>query len=332
MIDELGPVLVGRRVDAALLEPRPQLVRVPRPQLEALQRLDEGQPRPRRLQVDLVPLELDDGRAQHLARDVLEQLLDSHHRVVVVGIGLVPLEHRELGLVLVRDALVAEVLADLVDTLQAADDEPLEVELGRDPQVEIGVELVRVRDERMCEGAAVARLEDGRLDLDEAGVVQVAPDGRDDPRSRREVLPRLVAHQQVEVALPVAELGILEPVERVGQRSGGPWPAARARRRPARALRAASSSAGPRRRRCRRGRRRPRPPVRPGRRAGCGPSGRRGRGRRACPCRAWPSHGRRCATSGRRSRPIRAARRPRAQRRRRSGHESSSGGRSWRRV
>ena len=30
---------------------------------------------------------------------------------------------------------------------------------------------------------------------------------------------RLVAHQQVEIALPVTELGILEPVERVGQRA-----------------------------------------------------------------------------------------------------------------
>jgi hypothetical protein len=44
--------------------------------------------------------------------------------------------------VLVRDALVAEVLAELVDLLEAADDQPLEVELGRDAQVEVCVELV----------------------------------------------------------------------------------------------------------------------------------------------------------------------------------------------
>ena len=55
------------------------------------------------------------------------------------------------SLTLVRDALVAEVLADLVDALQAADDKPLEIELGRDTQVEIGGELVRVRDERVRE-------------------------------------------------------------------------------------------------------------------------------------------------------------------------------------
>ncbi len=144
-------------------------------------------------------------------------VLDPRHRVLVVGICLVPLEHGELGLVLVGHALVAEVLADLIDALQAADDESLQIELRGDAQVELGVELVRVRDERVCEGPAVARLEHGRLDLDEAGGVEVLPDGRDDLRSRREVLPRLLAHQQVEVALSVAELGILEAVERVGQ-------------------------------------------------------------------------------------------------------------------
>ena len=72
-------------------------------------------------------------------RNLLEHRFDPVHRVAVVGVRLVPLEHRELGLVLVRDALVAEVLADLVHALESADDEPLEVELGRDAQVEVGL-------------------------------------------------------------------------------------------------------------------------------------------------------------------------------------------------
>ena len=99
----------------------------------------------------------------------LDDPLHARHRVAVVGVGLVPLEHRELGVVLVGDAFVAEVLADLVDPLEPADDQALEVELGRDPQVEPLVELVVVGLERARERAAVAGLEDRRLDLDEAG-------------------------------------------------------------------------------------------------------------------------------------------------------------------
>ena len=89
-----------------------------------------------------MPAEHDLRRPEHLERDVLDELLHPLHRVPEVGVGLVPLEHRELGLVLVRDALVAEVLADLVHLLEPADDQPLQVQLGRDPQVEVGVELV----------------------------------------------------------------------------------------------------------------------------------------------------------------------------------------------
>src|SRR3712207_7185376 len=50
------------------------------------------------------------------------------------------------------------------------------------PILEVDVELVVVRDERLREGAAVARLEHGRLDLDEPALVQVAPN-RGDERS-----------------------------------------------------------------------------------------------------------------------------------------------------
>ena len=104
--------------------------------------------------------------------------LDHGHDVVVVGVGLVPLEHRELGVVLEADALVAEVLADLVDALEAADDAALEVELGGDAQVEVALELVVVGHEGPRHGAAVERLQDGRLDLDEAALVEKARGSR----------------------------------------------------------------------------------------------------------------------------------------------------------
>ena len=151
-------------------------------------------------------------------RDRLDELLDPGHRVVVVRVGLVPLDHRELGRVLVGHALVAEVLGELVDALEPADDEPLEVELGRDAEVEVLVELVRVGHERVGERAAVARLEDRRLDLDEPAIVEVAPDRGHHAGAQLEVGARLLAHQQVEVALPVAGLGLGQPVEGVGQR------------------------------------------------------------------------------------------------------------------
>ena len=142
VVDELRPRLVGVRVHPALLHPPAQVVGVARPHALGLQRVDQPETLPRRLEVDLVTPEAPLRRARGLLRDRGDEVLDAGHRVLVVRVGLVPLEHRELGLVLVGDALVAEVLADLVDLLEPADDQALEVELGRDAQVEIGVELV----------------------------------------------------------------------------------------------------------------------------------------------------------------------------------------------
>ena len=95
------------------------------------------------------------------------------------------------GLCFGRDALVAEVLADLVDALQAADDQALEVELGGDAQVHRRVERVEVRHERARQCAAVDRLQDRGLDLDEALVVEEAADRGDDLGARDEDLARL---------------------------------------------------------------------------------------------------------------------------------------------
>ena len=75
-----------------------------------------------------------------------ERLAELHHRVVV-AVGLVGLEHRELGVVVAIDALVAEVAPQLVHALHAPDEHPLEVQLERDAQLHRDVERM-VRGER----------------------------------------------------------------------------------------------------------------------------------------------------------------------------------------
>ena len=151
--------------------------------------------------------------------DLGDEQLEVVGGLLVVGVGLVPLEHRELGVVLVRDALVAEVLAELVDAIDAADDQALQVELGGDPQVEVAVEGVVVGREGPGQGAAVERLQDRRLDLDEAVFVEPAAHLADGARPEREDAPALLVGDQVELAAAVAGLGVLEAVELVGRRA-----------------------------------------------------------------------------------------------------------------
>ena len=138
-----------------------------------------GEPgaRPGRREVDGLPGVVHRGRvAERGLRRRGHEALGQVHHVVVVGEGLVGLQHRELGVVPGVDALVAEHPPDLEHPLQPADDEPLEVQLQRDPQVEVDVQGVVVGDERAGRRAALDRLQHRALDLGEAQAVQVVAD------------------------------------------------------------------------------------------------------------------------------------------------------------
>src|SRR3954447_388547 len=215
-VDELRPVLVrverevlfARRGQQGLLVARGVYV-----EARLLEdRLAQRHALPRARPVDLA-------RVLDLRRDVRDELLQLVGDVVVVGVRLIPLEHRELGLVLAREALVAEVLADFVDLLEAPDDQALQVQLVGDAQVEVAVQLVVVRHERTRERSAVEALKDGGLDLQEAAAVEPVANRRDDLRAHDEQLARLLVRDQVQLAVAIARLDVLEPVELVRRRA-----------------------------------------------------------------------------------------------------------------
>ncbi len=157
------------------------------------------------------------GAADHV-RDALEHPLDHVHQVAVVRVGLVQLQHREFRVVPRRQPFVAEVAVDLVHAFEPADDEPLQVQLGRDAQVHVDVERVVVRDERLRDRAARNHLQHRRLDFHEVERVEEAAQVLHDARARAEHLAALVADDQVDVALAVALLDIGQAVPLVRQR------------------------------------------------------------------------------------------------------------------
>ena len=177
----------------------------------------QDDPRPGRREVDLDPVALDLGRPHHLLDHARDQGLGEVHDAVVVGAADEHLEHRELGVVLGRHPLVAEELAELVDVLEAADDRPLQVELGRGAQEEVAVERVVVGDEGTRRGAAGQPLQDRRFQLDPAALVHVVADRAGQLGALLEDLPRVLVRHQVELALAVAHLRVGDAVEEVGR-------------------------------------------------------------------------------------------------------------------
>ena len=118
-----------------------------------------------------------------------------------------------------RHALVAEHAVELEDALEAADEQALEVELGRDAQVEIDVERVVVGHERARRGAAGNRLHHRRLDLDEAARGEELAQELDDLRAAAKRRAHLLVGDQVEVALAVARLDVGQAMPLLRQRA-----------------------------------------------------------------------------------------------------------------
>ena len=228
-LDELGedkieiipPALRVARIEAPRERHAGELLRAGAPHVRShglMQRVEVFQPAPRRREIDLV-LSVPHGRsAEYLAGERGEELLDERHHVGVIPVRRVAFEHREFGIVRPVHPLVAEILRELEHALHPADDEALEIELVRDAEIEIDVERVVMRDERARERPAVERLQDRGLDLDEAALDEKPAHRLDDPRPREEGPVDVVVHDEIDVAPPVAQLLVLEPVPFLGER------------------------------------------------------------------------------------------------------------------
>src|SRR5580700_488819 len=147
-----------------------------------------------------------------------DQRLGELAHVVVVRVRLVRLEHRELRVVARGQPFVAEHASDLVHARIAADDEALEVQLDCDAQIHVGVQRIPVGLEGERVTAAGYRLQDGRLDLEEASLVERRSQRANQPCTGGEVPALRGAAEQVEVALPVTSLLVLESMEFLGRR------------------------------------------------------------------------------------------------------------------
>ena len=154
------------------------------------------------------------GLAVHGDADAFERLLGEGHHPVVVLILHVEFHAGELGVVVAVHALVAEVLSDFVHALETAHDEAFQVEFRRDAQIQVHAERVVVRDEGACAGAAGYRLQDRRFHLRIARFVERGAERLNHRGALEERLLHVGVHDEVHVALAVAQFGVVEGIVR----------------------------------------------------------------------------------------------------------------------
>ena len=142
--------------------------------------------------------------------DCLQEFLREAHHPVVILILNIEFHTGELRIVVFVHTLVAEVLADLVDTLKATDDESLEVELCSDTHVHIDVQGIEMGDERTGAGTTGDRLQNRRLHLRISGLVEEVTHRTQHGGTLEERVLDAIVDDEVDITLTGAQLGIVE--------------------------------------------------------------------------------------------------------------------------
>src|SRR4051794_9135560 len=103
-------------------------------------------------------------------------LLDQVCDLFEISVGPVPFEHRELRIVPPRYAFVPEVSVQLENLVEPPDQEPLEVKLGRDSQIQVESERLVMSSKRLRRRAAGHGLEHRRLHFEKTSRFHEASD------------------------------------------------------------------------------------------------------------------------------------------------------------
>ena len=114
-------------------------------------------------------------------------------------------------------ALIAEVAVDLEHPLEAADGEPLEEQFRGHAQIERQVQGIVMGDEGFRVGAAGDDVHHRRLHFEKVPLDEKRPQILHDPRAHGEGPAHGLVHDEIQVALAVAGLGVAQAVELLRQ-------------------------------------------------------------------------------------------------------------------
>ena len=142
----------------------------------------------------------------------LNHLFDALHHNLVIRVGFIQLDHREFRIVLRAEPFIAEIPADLKNPLHSAHQQTLQVEFRTDPQIELHVERVVVRDEGPRRRTSVDRLQQRRLNFEIVLAEQVVANRLNDRAALPKDLRNLGVGEQVNVAPPVTQVHVGQPM------------------------------------------------------------------------------------------------------------------------
>ncbi len=136
-----------------------------------------GIPFPRTFEIDLVLPYLHFRCAVQVDRDFFDHFLHKIHHPFIILVGDVQLDLRKFRIMEATHAFVPEVFGKLVNPVKSTHNEPFQVQLIRDPEVQGHVQRIVESLERPGSGTTVQGLQHRRLHLEISLAIQEMPDG-----------------------------------------------------------------------------------------------------------------------------------------------------------
>src|ERR1700741_1698204 len=147
-----------------------------------------------------------------------EQLLCERHKVAIIAVGLIELQHGELGIMFAGDALVAKIAVDLVNAIESSHQKALQIQLRGDTQVEIEIEGIVVGDERARSGPAGNRLHHRRFHFDITACIEERAKSAKNFGAPEKCLTDGGVNNQVDVTLSMPQFNVGQAMPLFGKR------------------------------------------------------------------------------------------------------------------
>ena len=175
----------------------------------------------RRRQIEITAVIADFQRSVDFLAGRGDQVFGHIHHAVIIRIGLIELDHRELWIVTNVNALVAEIAADFVHALQTADNQAFQIKLRRDAQKEIHVESIVVSYKGTRRRSAGNDVEQRGFHFNVIQLIQLPAENGNNLRALDKGVLDGRIHNEIQITLAIARICVLQAVEFFGQRTQG---------------------------------------------------------------------------------------------------------------
>src|SRR5439155_3766621 len=120
--------------------------------------------------------------------------------------------------VLPRNTFVPKIAIELENLIKPADQQPLEIKFGRDPQIKIQTQRFVTRREWLCCRSPRDRLQHRRLHFHKTAILKKTTNLANNDKALGENRARLIVRDQIKITLSITRLDVLQAVPFFRQR------------------------------------------------------------------------------------------------------------------